>query len=93
MQTITTKYFPPTHRRGSRFIATNAAGVSVRIKESPEWTNRDTGHVEAVRALKQKIGNRWPDLPMIGGSLNERGDMVWVFVSDNSPRITLEPTS
>lgn len=48
-------------------------------------TGTEKKHAHAVRALARQIGAQWPTSRMVGGTLNARGDMVWVFLN-GSPR-------
>jgi hypothetical protein len=96
MQTITTSYRSPTETRGARWSARSSSGVSVTIKDNHNWTKRDengtdTGHFAALHALLAKMGRDWPGSDMIGGTLNRKGDMVWIFVSDRSSRSNSPP--
>lgn len=86
MQTIVTKYYAPTNNRRARLSATSTAGHRIVIPYPDHHLGAHTKHADAVRALAAKIGNLWPSNSMIGGTLNARGDMVWVFIDERSPR-------
>jgi hypothetical protein len=90
MQTIVTKYHPATTYTGARMSATNTAGKRVTLRPSGEIVGDEEDHARVARKLAQEIGGQWPSSPMIGGTLNVRGDMVWVFEEPQSPR-TLPP--
>jgi len=84
MQTIITRYHHATDTKGARYSATSSSGLRIMIKESPDWTHDDMGHIAAVNALKRKIGHGFEG-PMIAGSLKD-GALVWVFIDERSPR-------
>ena len=80
MKVITSEYFGPTNRRGSRVIAREPDGkhsvVSWDHSLSP-----DGNHREAVEVLCKRLG--WEG-ELMGGHTAK--GMAWVFVSDYSPR-------
>ena len=81
MQTIATKFLPPTTHKGERIRATHTGGAeSVLIDGVNKFDSTDEAHKHAAALLMRKLG--WDrdgadSSRMIGGHTNE--GMVWVF--------------
>lgn len=95
MQSIQTKYLPPTNYRGSRIKATCERG-SITIPY-PHELSGDEVHREAARALLSQflredrekygshpMGNGW-SLPFVTGFLSD-GSGVHVFVTEGGSK-------
>jgi len=77
MQTITTKYFGPGNRKGSRIKATSTSGLSL-YRPFDHALDVDANHREAAHDLSFKLG--WGEQTrLVGGTLNAHGDKVWVI--------------
>jgi len=76
LQSIQTRYLPPTNSRGSRIKATTASGLSTSIPYPHELSGADC-HAAAVKALLVKHGFHWADRWAVGASIDGRG---YVFV-------------
>jgi hypothetical protein len=84
MQTITTKYVGPSNVKGSRIIATASGNKTRAIVSYDNALNSEDAHKQAVLALAGKL--EWHG-ELIGG--HTKDGLVWVFIDDMSPRITL----
>jgi len=87
MNTITTKYLPPTTHKGARIVATTASGIRKTISYSYELGDNFECHAEAVHALNEVL--HWQGEMVAGGAFKGDG-YVFVFTTDN--KIVLEAT-
>lgn len=75
-QSITTKYFGPTDRTGSRIKATSSGGLSKTVPYD-HALDLDNNHKAAAVALCKKQG--WTGRIAVGGAAKGTGN-VFVFV-------------
>jgi hypothetical protein len=83
MQAIITKAIAPTNRHNGRLVATSASGKRFYIDRDHEISD-DENHAAAALMLAACL--EWEG-EMVGGTINGKGDMAWVFTENTSPRI------
>jgi hypothetical protein len=78
MQTITVKYLGPTNQRGSRFKATHTCGAqSVTLPYDYDLSIAEN-EWQAAKALIIKLGWHENVSEWVRGTINKRGDAVFV---------------
>lgn len=78
MQSITVKYLGPTNHRGARFKATHPGGVSSVIRGYDYALSTAENEWRAAKALILELGWHENVSEWVRGTVNERGDAVFV---------------
>jgi len=81
MKAITTKYFGPGERRGSR-IKASCEGASVTIPYPYELSGEDCHRAGAI-ALIQKM--KWAPVVIVGGGLPDGNGYAFVMLGGATP--------
>lgn len=87
MQSITTRYFGPSAKLGSRVFTRTSSGIR-RVIALEHGKSLFDAHKDAAHALAKELG--WAGVWHVG-ALNDGGDMVFVHQSDD-PRDTFTVT-
>jgi len=90
-QTISTKFLPPTNRRGPRIKATASSGGDSGFSLTLDWLENtariEHNHGRAAKALIKKLG--WSDRAWFGGGAPGGGYIFVCTIPDDA--ITFSP--
>ena len=78
MQSITVKYLGPTNTKGSRFKATHAGGASSVTRPYDYALSAAENEWQAAKALILELGWHENVSEWVRGTINDRGDAVFV---------------